>query len=135
MNMLPASDDTEYLPAMEYQMVLLLQEMLVMDKWRHAREFPADAHARYRNRVVDIAATHGGGAIIYNMLQRSGITFGRELFVGPVHFILAVALCRLQRLQRRLRAAVVAVLRAALSETAFEFLKNMKRRVPRGMPK
>jgi glycosyltransferase involved in cell wall biosynthesis len=108
----------------------LFQDLLVLDRWYRADNFPKSVRKRYRRDALNAAATREKSHMLsipsdalnfYAALERCDSRLGRELFSGPLDFLLAMA-------GKKLRNLSVLVLESILPRAKFEMLRDFVRR-------
>jgi glycosyltransferase involved in cell wall biosynthesis len=111
--------------------VSLFQDLLVLDRWYGADNFPAGARARCRQTALNAAAMRGRQPMFatladdwrfYLKLKQCDSRMGRELFSGPAHFFCAILLWRM------LLGPLISILKATLPPAQLEALRTFSRR-------
>jgi glycosyltransferase involved in cell wall biosynthesis len=108
----------------------LYQDLLVLDRWYRADNFPKSVRKRYRQEALNAAAMREKSHVLsmpsdalnfYTALEQCHSRLGRELFSGPLDFLIAVA-------GKKLRNSLVSVLESILPRAKFEMLRHFVRR-------
>jgi glycosyltransferase involved in cell wall biosynthesis len=108
----------------------LFQDLLVLDRWYRTEKFPNGVRERYRRDAVNAAAMREKSHMFsmptdalnfYAALKRCDSSLGRELFSGPLDFLIAMA-------GKQLRDSLKSALETVLPPAKFEMLRDFVRR-------
>jgi glycosyltransferase involved in cell wall biosynthesis len=111
--------------------VSLFQDLMVLDRWYGAENFPAGARARCREKALNAATMRGRRLMFaaladdwrfYLKLKQCNSRIGRELFSGPVHFLCAMLVWRM------LLGPLISIMKATLPPARLEALRTRLRR-------
>jgi glycosyltransferase involved in cell wall biosynthesis len=106
--------------------VSLFQDLLVLDRWYGAEDFPARARTRCRLKALSAATMRDRQPVLsaladdrrfYLKLKQCSSRMGRELFSGPVDFFCAILVWRM------LLGPLTQILKAILSPAKLEALR------------